>query len=172
MLSLRSVILLGCIAIFGAVWSFEIQRQDPKIPSGSLSLETAPPCIKLYDLLKKYSVKYHVPFGIAYGIAAKESGYRGPFHWNYNPKLISSAAAYGAMQVQVPTANFIWKGEKRINQQQLLNDLELNVETSMKLIDHLKKTYGSWEVALGAYNTGSPIVNEYAREIIEISKRI
>ena len=172
MLSLRSVILLGCIVLFGAVWSFEIRKIEPRIPDRSHHLRTAPPCIKLYDLLRAYSNKYNVPFGIAYGIAAKETAYRGPFHWSYNPKLVSPAAAYGAMQIQVPTANFIWKGKRKITKADLLNDLELNVETSMKLMAHLKKTYGSWEVALGCYNTGYPVVNGYANDIIRISKEI
>jgi soluble lytic murein transglycosylase-like protein len=171
MVSLRSVLVLSCITVFGAVWSFEIQQTEATVPSGSLSLETAPPCIKLYDLLKKYSDQYDVPFGIAYGVAATESGYRGPFDWDYDPKLKSGGYAYGAMQVQVATANLVWNNTKRVKAWDLLNDLDLNVETSMRALAHLKKTYGTWEAALGCYNTGQPIVNYYALEIIRISKR-
>jgi soluble lytic murein transglycosylase-like protein len=120
----------------------------------------------MYDYLKKYSAEYGVPFRIAMGVAHKETRYGGPFHWRYNPKLTSSANAYGAMQIQVPTANFIWGGKKKITSKKLLTDLELNVETSMKLLAHLKKKYGGWDVALGCYNTGRPIVNSYAIEIM------
>jgi soluble lytic murein transglycosylase-like protein len=120
----------------------------------------------MYDYLKKYSDEYGVPIIIAMGVAHKETRYGGPFHWRYNPKLTSSANAYGAMQIQVPTANFIWGGKKKITSKKLLTDLELNVETSMKLLAHLKKKYGGWDVALGCYNTGRPIVNSYAIEIM------
>ena len=76
------------------------------------------------------------------------------------------AAAYGAMQIQVPTANFIWRSGKKITAKRLLTDLEFNVETSMKLLAYLKKRYGSWELALGCYNTGRPLINSYALEIV------
>jgi soluble lytic murein transglycosylase-like protein len=164
-MTLRSVMVLSFIILFGAVWAYENREQSVvEIPEGTLRLQEAPPCVQLYDYLRTYSEKYGVPFNIAYGIANAESGYRGPFHWKYNPKLISSAAAYGAMQVQVPTANGIWK-TSGINKQRLLTDLEFNVETSMKLMSHLKSRYGRWDVALGCYNTGRPVVNGYAKKI-------
>jgi hypothetical protein len=47
----------------------------------------------------------------------------------------------------------------------LMNDLELNVHISMKLLARLKEKYGNWRVALGAYNPGRPIVNSYAIRI-------
>ena len=169
-MSLRSVLLIFSIVLFGAVWSYEMNRTNPQMPEGSRRLDGAPPCIRIYDLLKKYSDQYGVPFGIAYGVAVKETAYHGPFDWDYNPKRTSSAAAYGAMQIQVPTANFIWRNERVVTSKDLLNDLELNVQTSMKLLSYLKKRYGSWGLALGCYNTGYPVVNGYATDIINISK--
>jgi hypothetical protein len=70
------------------------------------------------------------------------------------------------MQIQVPTARFVWKNGEAVSAKRLLNDLEFNVETSMKLLAYLKQKYGSWEVALGCYNTGKPIVNGYAVSIV------
>jgi soluble lytic murein transglycosylase-like protein len=166
MFSIRTVLIMFCLILFGAVWSYEIRKSTNGLPDGAMDIQHAPPCIQLYDYLKIYSDKYNVPFHIAYGIAQKETAYKGPFHWAYNPKLTSSAAAYGAMQIQVPTANFIWQGKKKITSKKLLNDLELNVETSMKLLSYLKGKYGSWQVALGCYNTGYPVINQYAIDII------
>jgi soluble lytic murein transglycosylase-like protein len=36
----------------------------------------------------------------------------------------------------------------------------------MKMLSYLKKRYGSWGLALGAYNTGKPCFNSYASRII------
>lgn len=166
MFSLRTIVILFCVMLFGAVWAYEMRQESNGLPDGAMDIQHAPPCIQMYDYLKKYSEEYGVPFRIAIGVAYKETRYTGPFHWRYNPKLASSAQAYGAMQIQVPTANFIWDGEKKITSKKLLNDLELNVETSMKLLSYLRKRYGSWELALGCYNTGRPIVNSYATDIM------
>lgn len=165
-MSIRSLMILIFMVIFGAVWAYETQDTvTAKQTDYNISIAEAPPCIQLYDHLMTYSEKYGVPFHIAYGIARKETNYQGPFHWRYNPKLVSSASAYGAMQVQVRTANGIWK-TRGITKDRLLHDLRFNVETSMKLLAHLKKTYGTWGLALGAYNTGRPMINGYASFIL------
>jgi hypothetical protein len=67
------------------------------------------------------------------------------------------------MQIQVPTANDNW--DERVTAKMLLNDLDLNVHISMKLLARLRKKYGSWKVALGVYNSGRPIINDYAVRI-------
>ena len=165
-MSVRSLLVLIFIVLFGAVFSYETRDiVKAKETDSNFRVIDAPPCIQMYDHLITYSEKYGVPFNIAYGVARKETRYGGPFHWTYNPKLTSSAAAYGAMQVQVPTANGIWK-TRGITKDRLLNDLEFNIETSMKLLAHLKRRYGSWGLALGAYNTGRPVINGYATSIL------
>jgi len=147
-----------------AVWSYERSIESEKIfLVGAKNLVKAPPCIRLYDHLKTYSKRYKVPFHIAIGVAKKETSYGGPFHWGYDPAQTSSANAYGAMQVQAPTASDVWN--RPVTRKQLLTDLEFNVHTSMKLLAKLHKKYGSWEIALGCYNTGRPIVNGYAKAI-------
>ena len=45
----------------------------------------------------------------------------------------------------------------------LTNDIELNVETSMKLLNRLYTLYKDWTIVCGCYNTGRPLVNDYAR---------
>jgi soluble lytic murein transglycosylase-like protein len=164
MIQLKSTVVLAAVMVSAAGWSYERSKQ--LYITGSLasqSLNSAPPCIKLYDHLKTYSKRYGVPFHIAFGVAKKETSYGGPFDWRYNPALTSCANAYGAMQVQAPTASDVWK--RKVTKKELLTNLEFNVHTSMKLLSMLHKRYGSWEVALGCYNTGRPIVNGYARTI-------
>jgi soluble lytic murein transglycosylase-like protein len=164
MIQLKSTVVIAAVMVASAGWSYERSRELDKV--GSLKakpLSSAPPCIKLYDHLRKYSKRYNVPFRIALGVAKKETSYGGPFDWHYDPAQTSSANAYGAMQVQVPTAGDIWG--RKVSKKELLNNLEFNVHTSMKLLSKLHKRYGSWEVALGCYNTGRPIVNGYAKAI-------
>lgn len=116
--------------------------------------------ILMYELLEKYSKIYNVPRYIAYNIAYKETRYKGPFDWDYNPERISSVGAQGPMQVMPSTAKLI-QG-KSIPVDELRTNLELNIETSMMLLEKLYNKYGSWKIVCGCYNTGKPIVNDYA----------
>jgi soluble lytic murein transglycosylase-like protein len=163
MWSLKTVISLTSLSVLlgAAVIEKETERKIEALIQ--VDEQHAPPCIKLYRFLDKYSEEYGVPFEIAIGVASEETGYRGPFHWSYNPKRTSSAAAYGAMQIQVPTANDNW--DEPVTSKMLMNDLELNVQISMRLLARLKKKYGRWDIALGAYNSGRPIINGYATRI-------
>lgn len=164
MIQLKSTVVIAAVMVTAAGWSYERTKHLEKVGSfRAKPLSKAPPCIKLYDHLKKYSKRYGVPFHIALGVAKKETSYDGPFDWHYDPAQTSSAEAYGAMQVQAPTAGDVWK--RKVTKKELLTNLEFNVHTSMKLLAQLHKRYGNWEVALGCYNTGRPIVNGYARTI-------
>ena len=58
---------------------------------------------------------------------------------------------------------------KKYSDSLLLNDIDYNVETSMRILKYLKKRFGRWDLAAGAYNTGRPIVNEYARQVVSLS---
>jgi soluble lytic murein transglycosylase-like protein len=165
MMHLKSAVVISAVMISAAGWSYERAKNVEELGGFEPQpIKSAPPCIRLYDHLKTYSERYDVPFHIAVGVASKETSYGGPFHWTYEPALTSSANAYGAMQVQAPTASDVWK--RKVTKKELLTDLEFNVHTSMKLLSQLHKRYGSWAVALGCYNTGRPIVNDYARKIL------
>jgi soluble lytic murein transglycosylase-like protein len=61
------------------------------------------------------------------------------------------------------TAGFMWK--KKIPKDQLKNDIELNVKTSMMLLRHLFDVYKDWKLVFGAYNTGRPLINQYALDV-------
>lgn len=162
MVSIKTLVAVG--SIFVIIVAANLHDDNGQtLDFSSDNIEYAPPCVQLYALLEKYSDEYDVPFDIAIGVAREETGYLGPFHWSYDPKQVSYASAYGAMQIQVPTANDNWN--ERVTSRMLLNDLDLNVHISMKLLARLKKKYGSWRVALGVYNSGRPIVNDYAVRI-------
>jgi hypothetical protein len=123
--------------------------------------------ILIYYYLIKYSEQFDVPLDIAFAVAKAESGYHGLFHWDYNSKVKSSANAYGVMQIRIPTANEFH--DSTLTKEDLLNNPELNIMLSMKILKHNKDKYGSWELALGAYNTGKPKINTYSEKIVNFS---
>ena len=168
-----SKIIVLFVVVFGLTlflsWKAETSKIERKYENmGSVSKDM-PPSMQLYYHIVKYSKEYDVPLNIAFGVAHHESGYQGPFDWKYNPKLTSIANAYGAMQIQLPTANTF--SDKKVSRIDLLNNLELNVDLSMRILSYLKKKYGKWELALGAYNTGRPIVNSYALNIVNFNSK-
>lgn len=117
--------------------------------------------MSVYESIEKYSEEYNIPKHIAYNIAYKETRYKGPFDWNYNPHQSSFAGAQGPMQVMPSTARGINKNY--VSPEDLRNDIELNISTSMKLLRKLYDTHGNWGLVCGYYNTGRPIINDYAR---------
>jgi soluble lytic murein transglycosylase-like protein len=68
------------------------------------------------------------------------------------------------------TARMMWK-DKVINKNNLKTDIRFNIETSMKLLKHLYKNYGDWKLVFGAYNTGRPMVNQYALDVYNYKVR-
>ncbi len=119
-----------------------------------------PISIAMYDYIDKYSDKYDIPKHIAFNVAYLETKYCGPFHWRYNHKQKSSVGAVGPMQIMYDTANDIHK--QKVSKIKLMTDLKFNIKTSMMLLSKKYKRYKSWALACGYYNTGRPIVNDYA----------
>lgn len=122
--------------------------------------ENRPNSIIMYDNLESLSKKYGIPKHIVYNIAYLETKYRGPYDWNYKHNLVSSAGALGPMQVMPRTANFIRKDD--VPKNVLLNDIQFNIETSLILLKNLYDKYKNWGVVCGYYNTGYPVINDYA----------
>jgi soluble lytic murein transglycosylase-like protein len=117
----------------------------------------------MYYNIEKYSEKYRIPKNYAYGIAFKETRYVGPFQWSYVHSQESFAGAVGPMQVMPATAKLMWK--KVVPRKELRDDISLNVETSMMLLRVLYDKYKDWKIVFGAYNTGRPMVNQYAIDV-------
>lgn len=124
------------------------------------SASSLPVSLEVYKLIEDFSTKYGVPKYIAYNIAFLETRYQGPFDWNYNPYRTSSVGAEGPMQIMPSTANYI--NNENVSNKVLRTDLSLNIETSMKLLKSLYNQYNDWSIVCGFYNTGFPIVNDYA----------
>ena len=160
-ISLVILILLGLLVI-------KISSEDEIIDEyGDLLLSIPnsiildqPIPLQMYDNLEKYSELYGIPKYIFYNIAFLETRYRGPFDWKYRHDRTSSAGALGPMQIMPLTANFIHK--EKIPIEKLKNDLEFNIETSAILLKRLYEKYNDWRLVCGYYNTGRPLVNEYA----------
>lgn len=169
-------LIYSCIVLFSLacsfVWNnqkdfFHKQKLQVKKLEGSCE-RNVPPCIQMHDAILKYSKKYNIPTYIAFGIAEHETGYTGAFQWNYTTKL-SIANGAGPMQVTMETAKQMWPG-KRITVEKLRDDVDFNVETSMKTLRYYYSVSGNWQLAVGAYNTGSPVANYYACSIVNGKK--
>jgi soluble lytic murein transglycosylase-like protein len=162
----RTGFVLWLIVVFGGLSIIllsvkEIQEEvQEEYLVGLGGNPNSPTCLHMYNLIEKYRKEYDIPAHVAYNVAYKETGYRGPFHWNYNPYRTSSAGAEGPMQIIPSTAKGLLR--RPISRTELRNNLELNIETSFYYLRRLKNRYGSWSKACGFYNTGHPIVNGYA----------
>lgn len=124
------------------------------------SKPNSPYCLQVFYNIEHYADKYGIPKHIAYNIAFLETRYSGPFDTKYHPFHYSSVGASGTMQIMPSTAKMF--AHKKISSKTLASDIGLNVELSMKILQYLYERYGDWGVACGFYNTGYPVVNEYA----------
>jgi soluble lytic murein transglycosylase-like protein len=130
-----------------------------------------PPSIELFNSIEKYTEQYQIPRKYAYGIAYSETRYKGPFDWNYKHDLTSSAGAVGPMQVMYATAKGLFP-DKDFTTEYLRTNIDFNVECSMKLLRRLYDKYGDWKLVFGCYNTGRPIVNDYAEKVFNFKKNV
>ncbi len=117
----------------------------------------------MYTYIEMYADTFDVPKRFAYGVARAETGYQGPFHWNYNPSQGSSAGALGPMQIMLETARR--NNHDNVSRYKLRNDIKYNVRTSMLVLRKLYNKYRDWKTVFGCYNTGRPCVNGYAHRV-------
>lgn len=160
----KILILLVSIIVLGLFYyksQFIIVK--PKNNLGHVEWKNNVPSIELYYAILKYSKEFDIPTDYAFGIAYVETGYQGPLHFNYDHRQISSVGALGPMQVMPSTAN--WINKTKVDKEIVLNDIDFNVRTSMKLLRQLKDKYNSWLIVFGYYNTGYPVINDYARKV-------
>ena len=160
-------ILATGIILLIFVASFMETDETIKVDSGVRKIyqirKTDPPCLQVYESIEKYSDSFNIPKRYAYGVANIETSYKGPFHWKYRHSQVSSAGAVGPMQVMVSTARWINKDD--VSRNKLMNDIEYNVYTSMKLLRILYDKRKDWKLVFGEYNTGRPCVNGYAEKV-------
>ena len=162
-LTLVSLFTVSMLILFTSLQSFyqkaDFEKEIELVKNHSDIITPTP--MFMYENIEKYSKKYKIPKHIAYNISFLETRYQGPFHWKYNPHQTSCVGALGPMQIMPGTARLIQKHSVPNNK--LKNDVRLNIEISMKLLRKLHDKYGDWEIVCGCYNTGKPLVNDYAR---------
>lgn len=129
------------------------------------------PSIRLYDAIVLYSKKYDIPLNYALGIAYTETNYESPYDFDYNHAQSSSAGAVGPMQVMLSTAKYVWNNDT-LSTTRLKTDIDFNVETSMKVLKHYKDKHKDWKKTFGAYNTGKPVINNYAIKVFNYKPNI
>ena len=158
------VTIIGALMIYVLTFFYlETKKTQAEMKELKKISSKSPPCLQMYYYLEKYSEMYGIPKKYAYGVAWKETRYQGPFHWTYSPHQESFAGAVGPMQIMPATATYVSK--RWIDKKTLKNNIELNVETSMKILKHLYLVYKDWKIAFGAYNTGKPMINQYALDV-------
>lgn len=123
------------------------------------------PAQRLYASIMTYAKQYEIPLYVAFNVARIETGYRGPFHDEYNHRQTSSAGALGPMQIMPQYASY-YAGFK-VKKPVLKDSIELNVQISMKMLRDWYNRYNDWGKAAGAYNTGRPVLNSYARNAVK-----
>ena len=116
---------------------------------------------RMHDAITLYADSFNVPLNIAFNVARIETGYLGPHHIKYNHKQKSYAGALGPMQIMPQYASYF--AGFPVSKTELRDSIELNVFISMKILNQHYERYKDWAKVLGAYNTGKPVINKYAR---------
>lgn len=163
--SIKIGIAVGALAVAA------VSVPEPKDPvkTGEVRIpehidKASPPSLQMYKYIRAYADTFDIPIRYAFGVANTETGYRGPFHWRYNPAQTSSAGALGPMQILLSTARYINKDN--VSRETLKTDIEYNVRTGLKYLRRLYNIYGRWDIVFGYYNTGYPQVNGYAHKVL------
>lgn len=125
------------------------------------------PSIELAESIERWCDSTGVPVRIAYGVALVETGWKGPDHADYDPRQKSPTGAIGPMQVTATTAAWLTGIPRAECSHMLMDSIDFNVQCSVTYLKRLHDRRGSWAVALGEYNTGYPVVNEYARKALK-----
>ena len=150
--------LIIILAIVGLMYFNINQRLDYfeerlDLANGTISLQ-------MYESIEHWSDSFNIPKYIAYNVAYLETRYQGPFHFDYNPYQKSSAGAVGPMQIITRWAKPYVR--KRLTEKELKTNIDLNVKISMQMLRKWYSIHHDWTLACGAYNSGSPIRNDYA----------
>ena len=150
--------LIIILAIVGLMYYNVNQRLDYfeerlDLADGTISLQ-------MYESIEHWSDSFNIPKHIAYNVAWLETRYQGPFHFDYNPYQTSSAGAVGPMQIITRWARPYVR--KRLSEKELKTNIDLNVKISMQMLRKWYSIHHDWTLACGAYNSGSPIRNNYA----------
>jgi len=165
-----AVIFLCTAMMISEGKDIEVVKKETSVDLPPLTMvdKNSPPSIQMAYYIQKYAAEYDIPTNYAFGVAYVETRYEGPYQWSYNPHQVSCAGAVGPMQIMPATGQGNWK-DRVVTREMLLNDIEFNVQTSMKVLRKLYDKYGDWKKVFGCYNTGRPCVNDYAIKVYNFS---
>jgi len=103
------------------------------------------------ELVRNTARRYGIPEALAVRVVQQESG--------FDPDAESPAGARGLMQVMPRTAREPGYGVTPLSEDQLF-DQEANVEFGMQYLRAMYDKFGSWDLALAAYNAGPTAVED------------
>lgn len=96
-------------------------------------------------LVDKYARRYGVPISLARNMLSKESG--------GDPKAVSPKKAVGLLQIHLPSHPSVTRAQAE--------DPDFNLNYGFAYLSKLKQEFGSWRLALAAYNAGPGAVRKY-----------
>ena len=100
---------------------------------------------ELQDRAKKAADKYQIPRSLMNALVVQESGYR--------VDAKSKAGASGLMQLMPATAKSLGVTD--------IFDVDQNIDAGARYLQQQYKRFGSWPLALAAYNAGPGAVEDY-----------
>jgi len=156
---LKNWYLIITLSIIGLMFYSINQRLD--YFEERLDLAAGTTSLQMYESIEHWSDSFQVPKHIAYNVAWLETRYKGPFDFDYEHRLTSSAGAVGPMQIITRWAHKY--AGRHVTEKELRTNIDLNVMVSMKMLRARYNSTGNWATACGGYNTGKPIVNSYAQ---------
>jgi soluble lytic murein transglycosylase-like protein len=154
----RRKILTTFILIFSALTSVSLLNVKK-------AEEVNTPAERMYSSLICYADSFNIPLYIAFNIATIETNYRGPNDTTYNHAQVSKAGALGPMQIMHKYSHYY--AGRRVSRSELKDSIEFNVRLSMIILQSHYEKYKNWAKVAGAYNTGKPIINSYARKAVD-----
>lgn len=128
-------------------------------------IDFAPESYRIWHYTKMYTREVkNVPIKYAINILRLETGYTHPLDFRYTPHQTSYAGAEGPYQIMPSTGSYVYG--KKLSREQLRYDSKLNSWIGINYLSRLISRYGT-QVAAGYYNTGYPIVNDYAVKAVK-----
>ena len=99
------------------------------------------------------AAEFDVPAAMILAIIRAES--------EFHPDATSSVGAKGLMQLMPQTFSWLCKELEEPHGAEMITDPETNVRFGTYYLSYLHKKFGSWRVALAAYNAGEGRVSEW-----------
>lgn len=102
--------------------------------------------------VEQYAKRYGIPLSLAHALIGQESGGRAD--------AVSPAGATGLTQVMPSTAAGMY-GISEAEARRRLRDPNFALDAGFKYLAQQKKDFGTWRLALAAYNAGPNAVRQY-----------